>query len=122
MTASWWWISPGRWSATSGSRSPEARHDQAPGNRSRCSPSKALERPPALGPRVGRRGGLELRAPLVPGTELPALAGLELLVLARNDLRSALPPPDPLRHPADVPPHPLGGAGVPVGEGHRVRG
>ena len=52
-----------------------------------------------LGPRVRRRGGLELPAALVPGQGLQGVARLELLVLARHGVGGAVPAADALGLP-----------------------
>ena len=80
-----------------------------------------VEPPPAIGPRGRRRGGLELPAARLPGEGLQALARLELLLLARHDLRGAVPAADRVGAAAALPLRALGRAGLPVREGHRVR-
>ncbi len=104
--------------ATSASRSPEERHEhsrEAARRRTdspRRPPEGALEPRPALGPRVGRRGRLELPAPLVPGQGLQAVARLDLLLLARHHHVGAAACCCPLGPAPPLPLRAFGGAGL----------
>src|SRR5207344_3193803 len=110
-----WSTSRARSRATSDSRCPRERSHERAGDEalgSRRAPEGPLELPAAIRSRGGGRGRLELPPPLVPGQGLQALARLDVLLLAGDDQRGALPAPLPLRLPATLPLHPLGGAGL----------
>ena len=102
--------------ASNSPRTPEGRVG------TRGAPPLTLELPATIRPGGRRRHRLEPAAPLVPVQGPQALARLGLLGLARHGVGCLVLPARPVRPAPDVPLRAVGRAGLPVGQGHRVRG